>query len=392
MKNLILTTIIMLFLLCNMQSQEIKPERELNVITLSGSGYELGLQHGKILKTEIAEIIARWRENTQKTSGKEADLILEEFYAYADFIPAIKKYTPELYEEVRGIADGSEQSFNEILILNLIDEFWVYLDDLANHHCSGLGVSSRNGHPAYIAQNMDIENYTDGFQVLMHIQGGNQPDQLILTLPGLIALNGLNDVSIGVCVNSLMQLNSSTKGLPVAFVIRGLLALTSKDDVLSFVKNTKHASGQNYIIGIKDELFDFEAAAGKVVQFDPANDNGSLYHANHPLVNNDLKAWYAIFDPELKYINDTSFSNSHARQNTLKSNIAEKNEVSKDDIKGTLRSKGDILNPVCRTRSAGYGGFTFASVIMTLGDEPCIEVTAGPPDESKYAVYHFSKR
>ena len=99
----------------------------------------------------------------------------------------------------------------------------------------------------------------DGYQVLMRIDGEeNQPDQLILTLPGLVALNGMNSAAVGVCVNTLMQLKASSEGLPVAFVIRGILALTDKDKVLKFIKETKHASGQNYIIGIKNEVFDYD--------------------------------------------------------------------------------------------------------------------------------------
>ena len=36
------------------------------------------------------------------------------------------------------------------------------------------------------------------------------------------------------------------------------------------------------------------------------------------------------------------------------------------------------------------GGFTFASVIMTLSDDPFLQLTVGPPDESEYKEYHFS--
>ena len=190
--------------------------RPLKNVSFSGSGYELGLQHGKELKKEISEILIAWKKNTSSSLGEDADLVLQEFLEYADFVDAIKKWTPELYEEVKGIAVGSEQSLDDILVLNLLDEFWVYIN---NHHCSGIGVSSKNGEPGYISQNMDLENYTDGFQVLMRLKRSeNRPEQLILTHPGLIALNGLNEQGIGVCVNTLMQLSASSIGLPVAFI------------------------------------------------------------------------------------------------------------------------------------------------------------------------------
>lgn len=83
--------------------------------------------------------------------------MLADFYKKTNFDATIKQWTPDLYEEVRGIADGAGQPFNDVMAFNLVDEYWVYLDDLRNHHCSGMGVPAREGQPAYIAQNMDIE-------------------------------------------------------------------------------------------------------------------------------------------------------------------------------------------------------------------------------------------
>jgi isopenicillin-N N-acyltransferase-like protein len=63
-----------------------------------------------------------------------------------------------------------------------------------NHHCSAAGVPAKNGQPGYISQNIDLENYTDDFQVLMRLdRTENSLEQLILSHPGLIALNGLNE-------------------------------------------------------------------------------------------------------------------------------------------------------------------------------------------------------
>ena len=251
-KTLIMKQLIILIgLLISMGCYGQQTNRELKVVTFSGSGYELGLQHGKELKTEIGEIISAWKKNTSSSLGKDADTILKNFFEYAEFEEAIKRWTPELFEEIMGISDGSAQNINDIMLLNLIDEFWVYIDNLDNHHCSALGVPSRNGEPGYIAQNVDIDNFTDGFQVLMRLnRTKDSPEQLILTYPGLIALNGLNEEGIGVCLNTLMQLKASSSGLPVAFVIMHILNITDNEDVLNFIKSENHASGQNYIIGI----------------------------------------------------------------------------------------------------------------------------------------------
>src|SRR4249920_3848846 len=109
---------------------------------------------------------------------------------------------------------------------------------------------------------MDLDAWMDGYQVIMHIkQNGETPEQYIVTCAGVITFNGINEYGIGVCVNTLMQLSASDEGLPVAFVIRGLLAKKKGSEALHFLQSVKHASGQNYILGAVDSVYDFEASA-----------------------------------------------------------------------------------------------------------------------------------
>ncbi len=361
-------------------------KREIREVRLSGSGYALGLQHGKLLKKEIGELVVKMKKNTADNLHKEADQVIKDFIEYAQFTDDIKKYTPELYEEVKGIADGSEQAFNDIMVFNLLDEFWVYIDAISNHHCSGLGVPSVNGSKSYIAQNMDIESYTEGYQILIRLaRTDKHPEQFILTHPGAIGFNGMNEAGIGACMNTLMQLKAAPKGLPVAFIVRRILNTTDKNDLLNFIQTVPHASGQNYIIGIKGEVYDFEASANKVVRFDPKNANGTVYHTNHPIVNDDVKEWAKRFDPTLA--TKPTNSNSYIRLAAVQNRVMASPTVNDVLIKETLRSKDDKENPVCRAPK--NGGFTFASVIMTLTGTPYLQVTAGPPDASEYKRFDF---
>jgi isopenicillin-N N-acyltransferase like protein len=368
------------------------PKRELRQVTLSGSGYDLGLQHGKMFKEEISEIVQRWKESTKSQLERDPDEVLKDFFAYADFDGRIRKWTPELYEEVRGIADGSGQDFQQIMVLNLLDEFWVYLNSLENHHCSNIGVPSVDGSVSYIGQNMDIEPYTDGFQTLFRIEAtADRPEQLVLSHPGLIALNGMNSAGVGMIMNTLMQLNASNSGLPVAFVVRKVLSYSDKDEIINFITRVNHASGQNYILGVRGEVFNFEASANKVVRFDPGNKNQTVYHTNHPIVNDDVKPWFAEFNPKENTEALPVTSNSFIRLAALKSRIADTDAVSDDHIKDALRSKDDPKNPVCRTNDSKSKNFTFASVVMTLTGEPFLQITAGPPSESEYLKVVFSR-
>ena len=240
-------------------------------------------------------------EGPRYPTKKDPDVLLKSFLAETNFEPAIKKWTPELLDEIRGIAEGSGQPYPTMLAYQLVDELWVYLDKSNAHHCSSLGVIRSGSHPAIVAQNMDLENFRDGSQVVLHIaEDPTHPEQFIFTSAGFIATNGMNNRSIGITCNTLMELSASPDGLPVACVVRGVLARTSGAEVLDFIKTVKHASGQNYIIGIGDRVYDFEASANKVVEFRPVADGSVVYHTNHPLANDDWKPWHAkkMPDPE----------------------------------------------------------------------------------------------
>ena len=163
------------------------------MIELRGTGYERGLQHGEKLKSEIGEIFTKWKTDIELTTKRNADSVIAEFMHATNFESAIKKWTPEIFEEVKGIAGIVGQKFIDVFTFQLVDEFWVYLDRLSNSkadHCSGIGVSATKNHPAFIAQNMDLQNYMNGYQKLLHIIGtGSEPEQYILTCAGLDCYN-----------------------------------------------------------------------------------------------------------------------------------------------------------------------------------------------------------
>lgn len=393
MKQILFLLMLQLVFSCSI-SQTASSKRELKLISVSGDGYQRGYQHGRQLKKEIAEVMVLWKKNLESSMKMPADSFLNKFFSNTDFTPAIKKHTPDVWEEVRGIADGAEQPFKDMLAFQLVDEYWVFQDQLNRdttlHHCSDIAIPARNGQPAYVSQNMDLQAWMDGYQIVLHIQPHkNTPEQYLLSCTGLVALTGINEHGIGVCVNTLMQLRASNDGLPVAFMIRGLLEKKKGTDALSFLQNTKHASGQNYFLGVVDSVYDFEASARKVVRMLP-DASGILYHTNHPIVNDDVKPWYNYYYQRF-LAGKTLENNSEVRYYALQKRINESSLQDDDFIKATLRSKDDPKNPICRANTSGKGGFTFGSVILTLSNKRTIQVTAGPPDESEYKTFSFSR-
>ena len=73
-------------------------------------------------------------------------------------------------------------------------------------------------------------------------------EQLILTLSGLISLNGMNNCRVALCVNSLLQLRPLSHGLPIAFANRGVIAQEKFEDAARFVRQVRMASDKLTIL------------------------------------------------------------------------------------------------------------------------------------------------
>jgi isopenicillin-N N-acyltransferase-like protein len=390
--------ILMLTIYCNSFAQKpfikIGNTENIPVIELQGNGYQRGLQHGKLLKTEIAELFKKWKKDIETDEMQNADTLINNFFLSTNFEPAIKKWTPEIYDEIKGIAKSSGQTFKDVYCFQMADEFWVYLDKIKNkeaNHCSGIGVAANGSNLTYIAQNLDGPSFMNGSQVLLHIKAyKNEPEQYILSSAGLVGMNGINSKGIGVTVNTIMQLNASTNGLPVACVVRGILLKKDIKSALEFLQNVNHASGQNYIIGAGDSVYDFEASANKVVRFMPVANNPSIvYHTNHPISNDDVKPWYK--EMIRKILSGEIVGSSVTRFTAIKKRLDISNlDFSVKTIKKILRSKDSEKYPVCLSYQNDKKLFTFSSVIYTLGKNPTVQITNGSPDQSEYVLHKFT--
>lgn len=364
------------------------------IIYLKGSAYERGFQHGSQMKKEIQEVYTKWKKSVAEDTGKDANFVINDFITSSNYMEAIEKWTPDLLEEIKGLAAGSQQSFNDVLAFQLIDEYWGYLDRLKNNstnkeHCSAIGVAKTKNQPTMIAENIDIDNFLHGYQLMLHIEKSkNTPEQLVMTAVGYLGFAGMNK-KLSVVINALTDLNNSVSGLPVIFVTRGLLQHTSEEKALNFLKNIKHATGQNYLIGTKNNVYTFEASANRIDEFQPYNNNQLVYHTNHSIINPDIKPWIEEYREKV-VIPSGKKTNSQTRLSSLESQIIGAKEiVTFTTIKDILSSKQDPIFPICVSYKEGGSAFTFSSVIFTLGKNPNAAVTYGSPDQSDYQKFHF---
>ena len=97
--------------------KDVIPDTEysnLPILHLNGTPYENGFQHGAIMKNRIIKLIGLWKKDIEDNYQIPADEFIKMFLDSTDYIPAIKKWTPDLLEEIKGIGAGSGIDFNII--------------------------------------------------------------------------------------------------------------------------------------------------------------------------------------------------------------------------------------------------------------------------------------
>jgi isopenicillin-N N-acyltransferase like protein len=363
---------------------EVASANKLRVVALKGTPYERGFQHGKALRPEIHALIKLWKSDLTNRFSVEPDRFIHSFFRNTKYRPAIERWTPELLDEIKGIAEGSGLDFETVFVYQLVDEYWVQ-GKMTGEHCSSIGVMPSKGKPAIVAQNLDLESFRDGFQTLLRIEHEDGLKTFVVTFPGFIGASGLNSKGVAVVPNTLDQLNNSDDGLPVACLIRGVLNQPSVAEAESFLKGIKHASGQNYLIGGPERIVDLECSSSKIVQYGEGQE--ILWHTNHSLKSEDFTpGWITLLKEKPKTLQGGS---SLVRFEAIANRIREMaGTLSVQSIKTILQSKDSPQFPVCRPNK-GEQGFTFASTIMVLGSTPELHIAPGPPDANGYQLFRF---
>jgi len=338
----------------------------IRLIECAGPGRARGRAHGEAAAEAIERALLRWTDER-----------LDAFLEATDFLPAIERHTPDLLEELHGIAEGSGASLERILALNAMDEEWWFEQDRkaeSRAACSTFAVAARDGRPALIGQTMDLPDVMDGSQVVLHVKPDDGPEQLVLSSAGMIGLCGGNGAGLGVCVNALSMLRHAPDGLPVACITRGLLAQPSLGHARQFVLDVPHSSGQDYVLGSADGVEGYECSAGAVTRFEAEGE--ALCHTNHPLRTADI-------DPDAPTC-EAHRTSSRRRLEALVSGVD-----GVRDLADCQRLLADRSAPISYDSSEKDPWFTFGAVAFALDSPVQARISAGPPHRNDWDAFEL---
>ncbi|MCM2971709.1 C45 family autoproteolytic acyltransferase/hydolase [Larsenimonas suaedae] len=347
-------------------------------IEARGSHWSLGETHGQMAEEQIRLSLANYRRMFEEVAGidwREARRTAETFK------PAIEQASPELLEEMAGIADGARVDLLDILVLNARSEIVLTHAGrpVQSDGCSALYQRHPDDDSLWLAQNWDwIPDQREAL-VALTLHPDNKPAIHMITEAGIIGKIGMNALGVGVCLNALRSRICKPK-LPVHVMLRRILESDGVEHALDMVDEIGTASPAHFLIADADG----KAAS---VEVSPMGDTamlprkGALFHTNH-LVSRHLP-------PDLEdFPNPDSFD----RLERLRA-LSQDTAPSFDTLFERLSDEHGAPNSICRyvdpERPAAERMETLFTIVMNLKERSLRYSFGRPGPETPQHTFHF---
>lgn len=347
-------------------------------IFLKGNGYERGLCYGKTAKNAIKRCISHYAEYIEKSTGMNWETSCQKAQI---FEKAIRDFCPEYLEEMRGIAEGAEVAYTEILAINCRSELYA-MKHSVSQECTAFAImplASRNGH-VLAGQNWDNCYGQRDCMVIVHIYQEGKPDVLLFTEAGFIGGKGMNSCGLSLTLNA-METDFDVKGVPLHIKMRA--ALDSNHIAQAYENITKPLStvGATLIISSGDGV-----ALGAELTPDGVDailpKNGIITHTNH------------ILSPILQQKSPDNWRNwgsTFVRLCRIQELLNGHRDIDKEYMFQVMRDHGGYPHSICYHAEGNEPSIetmaTNYSLIMDTTDKVAY-FCAGQPCEGMFKEYH----
>jgi isopenicillin-N N-acyltransferase-like protein len=233
---------------------------------IAGKPRERGRQYGEKFKEDIADFLGReiWKPFVGKPATKE------QLLRYAGGCArVVKAYSPIIHDELEGMAEGSGLRIEELVLLNLHEEFQHRGVLPTVEHCTAMaaGPPDTSDGNTYVGQNWDWMPSVYGLSRMLLWKRSEGPSVLAYAYPGLWVGAGLNSAGLALCWTSTegMGINSPKVGVPAYLLIAHLLYQESLAAVIEEAKRAKHAGWFTFVMADgKGRLVNIEGTPEKI--------------------------------------------------------------------------------------------------------------------------------
>jgi isopenicillin-N N-acyltransferase like protein len=303
----------------------LEKQEELTILHLKGSPYQMGYQHGKLLKEEISRNILRFIDNPNPPEAQKSQT-----KAFLEALPVIVRHIPDRFlEEMKGLADGSGISFDKILLLNLFPEMF---------HCTGLTV----------ADEATLDGSLYHVRVLDYAIGKDLQDTAVLIIQQPLGKVPFANVSYAGFIGSVTGMNAEKiaigeiggkgygywDGLPMSFLLRDLLERAAHmQDIKDILAQTPRTCEYYYVFsdGKTNQALGVYATASQLQFIQPGSSYALLSPPSLPL-NYGSNGFNDKFFLSDYHISQTPFQTAIYNDEGMKQPLALFNRQPKDAI------------------------------------------------------------
>ena len=348
--------------------------------------YRRGFQHGAALKFVINRTLLQFEQWLEDNANiEEPGKMIKDFARTTGHIATVKEQMPDLYEEMKGIADGADVDFDELFVYQSFDELFLFLlksgsIDFANGHCTTTGIYGRKGLPNYLTHNNDIPTYHVGGVTVLKISYPDS-DLVILqqTFAGQIGQNGVNNYGVSVGVNTIADLPITDYGIPVSFHVRRILESRNVEEAVDYLDGSVFGTSMNYMIGDREKVISVETWEESAAVLD-IEDN-YLAHTNHTL----QKDAPVTFEMDASS-GGGSYGFTHERLALANKTLEEsENYIQFEDLRALKTTRPILVNPGSPT------GRTLMCTIIEIPSQgaPVLYTTPDSPNWFEHVKFEF---
>jgi isopenicillin-N N-acyltransferase-like protein len=249
------------------------------LVRVSGTHREMGRQIGEACRKQVQHSIENGRV-LLADAYHQLELTWEGAQIQSHkYIPFAQERYPQYVEEMMGMAEGANVSFEDLSVMNAMEA--VTMDALHLTRCTSMAVNddiTADGH-VLMAHNEDWVPEDEDDVFIVHATPKSEPPYLGMTYGGLLPNIGFNAYGIAQMCDSVYP-NDSRIGTPRVVVSRAVLASRTPGEAIRHTLAPQRAAGYNHLLVHESgELYSVEVSARKFAII--YGKDGYLVHTNH---------------------------------------------------------------------------------------------------------------
>ncbi len=351
------------------------------LIEISGTHREMGRQIGEAMQHQIQNSIANAHLLIDAAYG---DLELTWQGAQIQsrkYLPFAEERYPQYVDEMRGIAEGAHVSFDDIVVLNVMEA--VTTDALHLTRCTSMAVNEQSTADGHIlaAHNEDWIPEDENDTFVISARPDKEPPFLAMTYGGLLPNVGFNAYGICQLINSVYP-GDSRVGIPRLVVARAVLSSRRISGAIGRTLVQHRAAGYNHLLVHESgEIYSIEVSARNFEIL--YGHDGYMVHTNHYL------------DPKMKLIekDPEELLSSRVRYFRASRLLRQSNQHTIKSLQAIQKDHVNIPNSICNHNIEGLDPLdrekTINAMVIDLTMRE-MRIAWGNPCQNTYHTYHLN--